>query len=147
MNGYYKMDSSDAWDSDGFLKTGDIAYYDEDHFFFIVDRIKELLKYQKWHISPVKLEAILLTHPTVLACIVIGIPHQVDGDHPMGVVVLKESAVGTVKEEELQKFVDDQVGHHQKLRAGVKFIKKFPVTVTGKISRVQTKRDILNGKL
>ncbi|KAF2885985.1 hypothetical protein ILUMI_20187 [Ignelater luminosus] len=147
MNGYYKMDSFDVWDSDGFFKTGDIAYYDEDYFFFIVDRIKELLKYQMWHISPVKLETILHAHPAVHACIVIGVPHEIDGDHPMGVVILKDSAAGTVKEEELQKYVDDQVGYHQKLRAGIRFIKKFPLTASGKISRVQTKRDILEGKL
>lgn len=46
MNGYYKMDSSDAWDADGWLKTGDIVYYDEDFCFYVVDRIKEMLKFR-----------------------------------------------------------------------------------------------------
>lgn len=141
------MDSFGVWDSDGFFKTGDITYYDEDYCFFIVNRMKELLKYRSWHVTPAKLETILFMHPAVHNCIVIGIPHESDGDHPMGVVVLKDSAMGTVKEEELQKYVDDQVGNHEKLRGGIKFIKEFPLTITGKINRIQTKRGILSGKL
>lgn len=46
MNGYYKMDSVAAWDADGWLKTGDIVYYDKDFCFYVVDRIKEMLKFR-----------------------------------------------------------------------------------------------------
>ncbi|KAF2894577.1 hypothetical protein ILUMI_11597 [Ignelater luminosus] len=147
MNGFYNMDDSNEWDTDGFFKTGDIGYYNEDHCFFIVDRIKQLLKYQMWHISPVKLETVLLAHPAVHNCVVIGIPHQLDGDHAMGVVVLKDSAVGKVTEEDLQRYVDDQVGDYQKLRAGVKFVRELPVTATNKISRLQTKRIVLQERV
>lgn len=56
MNGYYKRESSDAYDEDGWLKTGDIVYYDEDHCFYIIDRIKELLKYKSWHVPPAIIE-------------------------------------------------------------------------------------------
>lgn len=51
--GYYNnpKETAACWDEDGFLKTGDIGYYDEDYCFFIVDRIKEVMKYQAWHVS------------------------------------------------------------------------------------------------
>lgn len=53
MNGYYNKpeETQRAWDSEGFLHTGDIGYYDEDYCFYVVDRIKDLLKYQSWHVS------------------------------------------------------------------------------------------------
>lgn len=53
MNGYYNKpeETKKAWDEDGFLHTGDIAYYDEDYCFYVVDRIKDLMKYQSWHVS------------------------------------------------------------------------------------------------
>ncbi|KAF2887117.1 hypothetical protein ILUMI_19056 [Ignelater luminosus] len=147
MNGYYKQDSSMVWDADGFMRTGDIAYYDDDECFFIVDRVKELLKYQMWHISPVKLEAILYTHAAVQACVVSSIPHPVDGDHLVGIVVLKESEVGNVTEKELQEYVDGKVAEHQKLRGGVKFVKSIPLTVTEKTGRMKIKQLLTIGKL
>lgn len=53
MNGYYNnpKESSNIWDEDGFLKTGDIGYYDENECFYIIDRIKDMIKYQSWHVS------------------------------------------------------------------------------------------------
>lgn len=147
MNGYYKRDSSSDWDTDGFLKTGDVAYYDEDKCFFILGRIKELLKYQTIHISATKIELVLLKHPAVHSCLVIGKPHEIDGDHLMGVVVLKDSALGTITEKELQQYVDDQVEDHQKLRAGVKFIRELPLTVTNKINRRLTRKYVIEGKI
>ncbi|KAJ8939528.1 hypothetical protein NQ314_011095, partial [Rhamnusium bicolor] len=56
MNGYYGRDSSETFDAEGWLKTGDMVYYDKDHCFFIVDRIKEMLKYKSWHVAPAMLE-------------------------------------------------------------------------------------------
>lgn len=58
MNGYYKRDSSETFDSEGWLRTGDIVYYDEDYCFYIVDRIKTMLKYKSWHISPAMVEQV-----------------------------------------------------------------------------------------
>lgn len=54
MNGYHNKpeESKSAWDENGFLRTGDVVYYDENYCFFVVDRIKDLLKYQSWHVSP-----------------------------------------------------------------------------------------------
>nr|CAH7742818.1 unnamed protein product [Callosobruchus chinensis] len=61
MNGYYGRDSSDSYDSDGWLRTGDKVYYDEDMCFYIVDRIKEMLKYKSWHVAPAMIEQVIIS--------------------------------------------------------------------------------------
>lgn len=139
MNGYYEMDSSTAWDEDGFLKTGDVAYFDEDFCFYIVDRIKELLKFRSWHLVPAVLESVLLQHPAVKEAVVLGVPHEIDGDHALGVVVLKED---DVTGEELEKFVEERVDDRQRLRAGVRIVKRLHYTPTGKVRR-KYMRDLL----
>lgn len=58
LNGYYNRDPSESFDSDGWLKTGDIVYFDEDLCFYVVDRIKELLKYKSWHVPPAMIEKV-----------------------------------------------------------------------------------------
>lgn len=146
MNGYYGIDSSDQWDSDGFLKTGDVAYYDEDYCFFIVDRIKEMLKYRGWQIAPAKLEAILMNHPDVKSVIVIGLPHPVDCDHPMALVVLRDSSKGKITEKEVEMYVQERVDDKQRLRGGVKFVDKLYMTPTGKYKRRFMKNLVLEGK-
>lgn len=72
MNGYYRQDSSRCFDEYGWLKTGDLGYYDEYQCFYIIDRIKELIKYRGWHVQPQILENILLNHPLVAVTVVVG---------------------------------------------------------------------------
>lgn len=141
MNGYYKQDSSDTYDEEGFLKTGDVIYYDDDFCFYVVDRIKEMLKFQCWHVVPAKLEGILLENPEVSQAIVIGKPHDDDGDHPLAVVVRKHGS--DVTEKELVKFVEDRVDDKQRLRGGVKFVDELPYTPTGKVHRHKLKESVL----
>lgn len=74
-------------DADGWLHTGDIGYYDEDEEWFIVDRIKELIKYKGFQVPPAEIEAILLTHPDILDAAVIGIPDDSAGELPLAFVV------------------------------------------------------------
>lgn len=142
MNGYYNQDSSGSFDKDGWLKTGDMVYYDEDYCFYVVDRIKESFKYQGWFIAPAILENELLNHPAVIQAIVIGIPKE-DGSHPMGLVVLKDNL--EVSGKEIEKFVEERVPERMRLRAGVKVVKSLPLTVTGKIKRSEVKKMILTG--
>lgn len=146
MNGYFEMDATSSWDEDGFLKTGDIAYFDEDFCFYIVDRIKELLKFRSWHVVPAVLEDVLLQHPAVKEAVVLGVPHEIDGDHALGVTVLKEEA-SEVTEEELEKFVETRVDDRQKLRAGVKIVKWLFYTPTGKVRRKYMRDLLLSGEL
>lgn len=146
MTGYYNTDSSDAFDEQGFLKTGDLGYYNEDFCFFIVDRIKEMFKFRSWHIPPAVVEAVLLKHPGVAAGIVIGIPHEEDGDHPMGVVILKGDSKN-VTAEEIRDYVDKRVDDRQQLRAGVRIVEKIPHTPSGKPRRHVVRNMILSGEL
>lgn len=134
MKGYHNLESSDAFDENGYLKTGDVVYYDEDFCFFVIDRIKEMLKYRSWHVAPAMLEEVLLTHPAVHAAVVVGIPDKEDGEHPRACVILKQGIKG-VQEEEIRKYVDERVDDRKKLRGGVVFVKSFPITASGKVSR------------
>lgn len=133
MNGYLNLDSSHCWDVEGFLKTGDVVYYDEENWFYFVDRIKEMLKYKSWHVTPASIEAILLEHPAVHESVVVGVPHDEDGDHPCAFVVLKKGIKAT--SEEIMKFVNEKVEDRKKLRGGVYIVEKLDVTPSGKIKR------------
>lgn len=147
MNGYLNIDSSSNWDAQGFLKTGDVGYYDNDKCLYIVDRLKELMKYQMWQIAPAKLEGVLLSHPQIKSAVVFGTPHPKDGDLPTGVVVLKESAEGSVTPQEIEKFVEEKVDDRERLRGGVKFVKTIPTTATGKLSRLHIRKLAAEGLL
>ncbi|KAJ8951640.1 hypothetical protein NQ318_012310 [Aromia moschata] len=126
MNGYYGRDSSDSFDSDGWLKTGDIVYYDEEQCFFVVDRIKEMLKYKSWHVPPAMIEQIIVSHPAVNRAVVIGVPNEEDGDHPMALVMVNTTFNGDVHPEDIEIFVAERVPDRMKLRGGVKFIDSIP---------------------
>ncbi|KAF2895841.1 hypothetical protein ILUMI_10337 [Ignelater luminosus] len=147
MSGYYNMDSSKCWDADGWLKTGEVSYYDEDNCFYIVDRMKDMLKFQSWYLAPAKIEGILLSHPAVDSAVVIGLPHAEDGDHPVAVVVLRYYAVGRVKSEDIQNYVDQRVEDHYKLRGGVRIVDHIPVTSSGKNRRAIMKDLILRDEI
>ncbi|KAL3269432.1 hypothetical protein HHI36_008502 [Cryptolaemus montrouzieri] len=136
MKGYYKMDSSDCFDKLGWLKTGDMAYYDDYHCFFIVDRMKELIKFRGWHVPPTILEHLLSSHRAVARAVVVGIPDDEDGEHPMGFVILHDGIdPNTVDVNEIAAFVNEQVEDRKRLRGGVKIIKNIPITATGKVRR------------
>ncbi|KAL1517921.1 hypothetical protein ABEB36_001620 [Hypothenemus hampei] len=145
LNSYYNQDSTSAFDEEGWLRTGDVVYYDRDFCFYVVGRIKEMLKYRSWHVQPALLEGILQQHPAVKQCIVVGIPHPVDGDHPVGVVVVHEDHLEDVTAEEIQDFVAKRVNDTHKLRGGVRFIDELPLTPSGKIKRKLVQDMVLKG--
>lgn len=143
MTGYYNLDSSEAWDSEGWLKTGDIAYYDEDQCFYVVDRVKEMLKFQSWHVPPVVIENVLLQHPSIKTAVVIGVPHEIDGDHPLAIVILKEKHHEKVTLGDIEKYVEERVHDRQRLRGGVRIVDFIPTTPSGKVKRREIKKMIL----
>ncbi|XP_017775786.1 PREDICTED: luciferin 4-monooxygenase-like [Nicrophorus vespilloides] len=145
MTGYYKRDNKNVIEADGFVRTGDIAYFDEDFCFFIVDRIKEMFKYNGYHIVPKKLESILETHPAVHLAIVVGIPNVATGEEPLGVVIKNEGS--EVSEAELIEYVNEKVDDFHKIRAGIRFVETFPTTATGKIRRRLLRDRFINGEL
>jgi 4-coumarate--CoA ligase len=146
MNGYFNLDSSDSFDRNGWLKTGDIVYYDQDRCFYVVDRIKEMLKYKSWHVAPAMLENILHNHAAIKKAVVIGIPDEEDGDHPMAVVILNNPHEN-ITAEEIEAYVAERVQDRQRLRAGVKFVDAVPITPSGKVKRRDLKNMVLAGEI
>ena len=94
MKGYWKREqaTADAIDTDGWFKTGDMARVDQDGYFFIVDRKKDLVIRGGYNVYPREVEDVLYEHPDVHQAAVIGIPHDVLGEEVAAAVVLKAGA-------------------------------------------------------
>jgi acyl-coenzyme A synthetase/AMP-(fatty) acid ligase len=115
---------------DGWLRTGDIVRIDETGVFWVVDRLKELIKYKGYQVAPAELEAVLLTHPDVLDVAVVGVPHPEGGEAPKAfVVAAREVGAGA-----LMAWVAERVAPYKKVRE-VEFIHEIPKSPTGKILR------------
>ena len=134
MKGY--LDNPEATaatiDTDGWLHTGDIGHIDSDGHLYIVDRLKELIKYKGFQVPPAELEALLLTHPAIADAAVIGLPDEEAGEIPVGYAVLK--ADQDVTTEDVQKFVADQVATYKQIRK-LTFVDEIPKSASGKILR------------
>ena len=117
-------------DPDGWLHTGDIGYADEDGHFFIVDRLKELIKYKGFQVPPAELEAVLLSHPCVADAAVIPYPDDEAGEVPKAFVVLKNQ----VEPEELMGFVAERVSNYKRIRY-MEIVEQIPKSPSGKILR------------
>jgi acyl-CoA synthetase (AMP-forming)/AMP-acid ligase II len=124
--------TAETVDAEGWLHTGDVAYVDEDGFFFIVDRAKELIKYKAFQVAPAELEAVLLTHRSVADAAVIPSPDDEAGEVPKAFVVVKEGHGLT--EAEVLDFVAARVAPHKKVRR-VEFVAQIPKSPSGKILR------------
>lgn len=85
-------------DPDGWLHTGDVGYYNDNEEWFIVDRIKELIKYKGFQVPPAEIESMLLTHPLIIDAGVIGKPDEAVGELPLGFVVRRPGSSLTEKE-------------------------------------------------
>jgi len=146
MKGYYNnvKATEEIIDPSGWLHTGDIALYDEDNQFYIVDRLKELIKVKGLQVAPSELEDLLRQHPAVLDVAVIGVPDDHAGELPRAYVVRKDG-FGSMAEKDIQQFVDSQVAPHKKLKAGLVFVDSIPKSNTGKILRRELKAQLLAG--
>jgi long-chain acyl-CoA synthetase len=122
---------------DGWLYTGDIARMDEEGYVYILDRKKDMIKYQGYQIAPTELEAILMEHPAVQDCAVVGIPDEKSGEVPKAFVVLRQG--WAVDPEELREFVADRVPAYKQIRE-VALIVEVPKNFSGKILRRVLKR-------
>ncbi|KFB37037.1 AMP dependent coa ligase [Anopheles sinensis] len=142
MKGYVGRER--AIDEDGWLHTGDIAYYDDDQEFFIVDRIKELIKYKGFQVPPAELEAILLEHPRISDAAVIGVPDERAGELPLAFVVKEHGEELT--EREVIDFVAGKVSEQKRLYGGVRFVSEIPKTASGKILRRELRDLVKNTK-
>ncbi|HVV36629.1 MAG TPA: 4-coumarate--CoA ligase family protein [Acidimicrobiales bacterium] len=134
MKGYLNNEAAtkSTIDADGWLHTGDIGHIDSDGHLYVVDRLKELIKYKGFQVPPAELEALLLTNPKVADAAVIGIPDDEAGEIPAGYVVLKEGQQAT--EDEIKEFVASQVATYKRL-GKVTFLDAVPKSASGKILR------------
>jgi acyl-CoA synthetase (AMP-forming)/AMP-acid ligase II len=134
MKGYLNNPAATAvtLDEDGWLHTGDIGHVDADGHVFVVDRLKELIKYKGFQVPPAELEALLLTHPAIADAAVVGLPDEEAGEIPAGYVVLKPGQ--QAGPEDIKAFVAEQVATYKQLRR-VTVVEAIPKSASGKILR------------
>ncbi|KQK11060.1 4-coumarate--CoA ligase-like 5 [Brachypodium distachyon] len=134
MKGYVGDDKATAEtvDSEGWLKTGDLCYFNEDGFLYIVDRLKELIKYKGYQVPPAELEHILQSHPGIADAAVIPYPDEDVGQLPMAFIVRQPGS--NLTEQQVMDYVAKQVAPYKKVRR-VTFVTSIPKSPAGKILR------------
>ncbi|MGK3745613.1 MAG: 4-coumarate--CoA ligase [Bacillariaceae sp.] len=152
MMGYQDeiQQTKDCLSSSGWLRTGDMFYYDEDGYFFMTDRIKELIKTRGFQVAPAELEELILGHDDVNDVAVIQIPDEASGELPRAYIVLKEKEEekegsadhdddNEQHEEKLKKdiyeWVKERVAPYKRLDGGIVFVDSIPKSASGKILR------------
>ena len=133
MIGYLNNEQAtkDTLTADGWLKTGDMAIIDADGYMFVVDRLKELIKYKGFQVAPAELEATLVAHPQIQDAAVIGQHDEEAGEIPVAFVVCQDPAPG---QEDIQAYVGSQLSHYKQLHR-VTFVETIPKSPSGKILR------------
>ena len=125
---------------DGWFHTGDVAWKDEDGYYWYVGRVDDVIKSSGYKISPFEIESVLVTHPAVLECAVTGVPDPVRGQLVKATVVLKEGYTPSEElKKELQNFVKHETAPYKYPRA-LDFVDELPKTVNGKIMRVAIRK-------
>jgi long-chain acyl-CoA synthetase len=133
MRGYWRKPEETALVlRDGWLLTGDIAHMDQEGYFYITDRKKDLIKYKDYSVYPRELEDVLYEHPAVKLCAVVGKPSPVVGEVPKAFIVLKDGAEAT--EAEVMAFVKENVAPYKAVRE-VEFRQELPISAAGKVLR------------
>jgi long-chain acyl-CoA synthetase len=133
MKGYWKRPEATAEAfHDGYFLTGDIGFVDEEGYFSIVERKKDMLKVSGYSVFPAEVEAILYRHPAVAEVGVVGVPDPYRGEDPVAFVVLRPDAKGKVSEEEIAQWCRAEMAVYKAPRQ-VRFIDALPKTASGKI--------------
>ncbi|XP_024384388.1 probable CoA ligase CCL5 [Physcomitrium patens] len=127
-----RAETEEAIDEKGWLCTGDIVKFDEEGYLFIVDRLKEMIKYKGYQVAPAEMEDLLASHPAVLDCAVIPCPDKDFGQVPMACIVRRRESETTG--DEIMQWVANQVASYKKVRKVV-FTDFIPRSSTGKILR------------
>ncbi|MFE5209906.1 4-coumarate--CoA ligase family protein [Streptomyces sp. NPDC056600] len=135
MKGYLgRPDATAAMiDADGWLHTGDVGRVDEAGWLFVVDRVKELIKYKGYQVAPAELEALLLTHPGIADAAVIGV-YDDDANEVPAAFVVRQAGAGALTEAEVTAHVAERVAPYKRVRR-VTFVDAVPRAVSGKILR------------
>ncbi|KAK4362585.1 hypothetical protein RND71_017826 [Anisodus tanguticus] len=144
MKGYVgdKQATSATLDPEGWLKTGDLCYFDADGFLYVVDRLKELIKYKAYQVPPAELEHLLQSIPDVADAAVIPYPDEEAGQIPMAYIVRRPGS--TISESQIIDVIAKQVAPYKKIRR-VAFINAIPKSPAGKILRRELVNHATNG--
>lgn len=136
MQGYYKdpAGTAAALDAEGWLHTGDLAYREEDGYFFIVGRSKELIIKGGMNIAPKQIDEILESHPAVLEAAAVGVPDRYVGEDLIAFVVMRSGNV--VAEKELLAFCENRLGHF-KTPTRIHIVEDLPKGPSGKVQRLK----------
>ncbi|MGW3193823.1 4-coumarate--CoA ligase family protein [Streptomyces sp. NPDC001118] len=136
MKGYLgRPDATAALiDADGWLHTGDVGHVDAEGWLFVVDRVKELIKYKGFQVAPAELEALLLTHPGIADAAVIGTCDEDGNEVPHAFVVRRAGAPDDLTENEILLYVAERVAPYKRVRR-ITFIDTVPRAASGKILR------------
>ncbi|KAF9064540.1 hypothetical protein BDP27DRAFT_1333399 [Rhodocollybia butyracea] len=141
--------NAEAFDNEGYMRTGDIVYIDKEGFLYIVDRVKELIKYNGYQVYPI--EDILLDHKLVKDAALVGLNDLMNcTELPLAYVVLDASHVTEASSLEnmakmLRDYIASKAAPYKKLRGGIIFVHSIPKSPSGKIMRRQLK-DFANGQ-
>lgn len=143
MKGYLNDDEATATtiDMDGWLHTGDIGYVDNDEEVFIVDRVKELIKFKGFQVPPAELESLLVSHPAIADAAVVSQKEDAAGEVPVAFVVRSNGFELT--EEVVKEFIAKQVVFYKKLHK-VYFVNAIPKSPSGKILRKDLRAKLTN---
>lgn len=143
MLGYWKEPQATAAVlRDGWYWSGDIVTRDREGFYRVVDRRKEMIKYKGFPVAPAEVEAVLLEHPAVKECGVVGKANSDAGEIPVAFVALRDGFVDSAKlQEELCAFVGDRLTHYKQPRE-VHFVDAVPKTASGKILRRELRKQM-----
>ena len=140
MIGYLNNEAAthETIDEDGWLHTGDLARIDEQGHMYIVDRVKELIKYKGFQVAPAELEALIITHPSVADVAVVGMPDENAGELPKAFVTLKPASADNTQAapsaQDIRDFVAKRVAGYKQVHQ-VEFIDTIPKSASGKILR------------
>jgi len=124
------------------FRTGDMGYMDEEGYFYIVDRKKDMIKYKGYSVFSREIEEVLYQHPCVKEAAVIGVPHPEAGEIPKAFIVLREECKGKVTPEDIIKWTEDKLAHYKRPRA-VEFRDELPKSAVGKILKRELKAEEL----
>ncbi|XP_038216574.1 luciferin 4-monooxygenase-like [Zerene cesonia] len=122
-----------VFSKDGYVKTGDLYYRDENDFYYFSNRIKTIIKWRGCTVLPGQIEDVIRTHEGVKDVCVVGIGHPEDGERPTACIIREEGS--NVTAQEIKDLVVEKLSVKKELRGGVVFFKEFPMTATGKIAR------------
>ncbi|MBA0663635.1 hypothetical protein Goarm_002937 [Gossypium armourianum] len=144
MKGYLNDPEATARtiDKDGWLHTGDIGYIDDDDELFIVDRLKELIKYKGFQVAPAELEAMLIAHPEIIDAAVVAMKDEAAGEVPVAFVVRSDKS--QISEDEIKQYISKQVVFYKRI-SRVFFIEAIPKAPSGKILRKELRAKLATG--